>query len=1488
MKQVFNPYIAGAPLREERGFFGRKDVINRVIQELRNPMTNALVLFGQRRIGKTSLLLQLKHTLPANSFFPVYFDLQDQASHSLGQLLADLADTIAEQAGMQLPDPKDFDDAGYFFRRSFLMELYQTLGDPIRPVLLLDEFDVLDQMTEKKLAEAASAKTFFPFLRRLMTDDPRLAFVFVVGRHAEDLSLDFAATFKSSIAQEIWTLNRQDAEALVRQANTQGTLRFTDQAVERILYLAEGHPYLTQLLCQRIWEQAYNTRTSKPPSIDRTEVEAAIPDVLETGYNALIWVWDGLSAAEKIYASALAETAEEGKIIPENVVIEALADHAARLRAREIEVAPRDLVKRRVLVQVGEREYRFAIELFRRWVRKYKPLRDVKNELDQVDPLAAQLFRTGQEFFNRRQWREAIDEFRDALKINRNHFFARLLLGEALLEIKEIDNAVKEMKSAYELDRAEGTLPLARALISQAKMREAVGNYGGSLASIERALHISPNEREAQKIKQDILAKDPFRNYQIKEVLDHGGIASTLLAYDPNFERNVILKALSNVRVNSKASHKRFEQTAEIIASLEHEAIVPVLDYGVYEEHPYFAMAYIPGLSLQGYLQKVGTLSLSDAALVLTRLSTALDTAHAAGITHCDIRPSNILFDRKKLPYLSDFGFVQVAYQTNSHITIHAPAYAAPEQWQQGKRLGGRVDVYQLAAILFEMLTGQAPFTSDKPAEIKHKKLKGSIPLARAINASLPHSIDLLFSKAMAKNPVERFATLSEFSLAFSRMIAAEKIDRYEIRQRLGEGAISTVYLAYDPAFGRDVAVKIIRAVFSDDRDFRRRFVRELRIIAQLEHSAIVPVYDFGEYEGQAYYVMRYMSGGNLRLRLEEKGPLPLNEASIILKRLAAALDNAHAQKIIHRSIKPSNVLLDSEGLAYLSDFGFANYAEETITSPATVGSPPYMAPEQWRQERIGTFTDVYQLGALLFEMLTGQPPYVAEELSELLYQILHKPLPLAQEINPQLPLAINDVLAKALAKNPAERYVSPSDMVADLHKVIEAENEKKRSKKYLSKAPDKIRQYKIKEVLGASRTSIVYLAQDLIAERTLAIKVLSKTLFDDTMSRKFLEREAEIFSKISRHPAIVPVYDSGQFEGQPFIVMPYMSGGSLDKLLQKNGPVSLLEASKIIRRLADALDTVHSKGIIHRDIKPSNILLDSDGLAYLSDFGIVHHIGQETLDTTIQGTPPYMAPEQWQGKSQNSQTDIYQLGVLLFEMLTGQRPFIADTSAAFVYQHLNEPIPSASDINPQLPPPCDEILRKALAKNPADRFNTAGELASTLENIVEYGGVISLDESKSPPIPKIINERTSSWQWLLVSGVAVVLAISLTLIFLREYPNINLSECLATADAQFALMGPQNNPVFSAAGETIYITSSDILLVEIILDTTRGCSSLSSSVNYEWEAVRGIIKQDADNPSKIIYSSPIDFDEDILSVVLQTSEGNSERVFSSIIRLSP
>ncbi len=269
-----------------------------------------------------------------------------------------------------------------------------------------------------------------------------------------------------------------------------------------------------------------------------------------------------------------------------------------------------------------------------------------------------------------------------------------------------------------------------------------------------------------------------------------------------------------------------------------------------------------------------------------------------------------------------------------------------------------------------------------------------------------------------------------------------EKIGRYEILNELGRGGMATVYRAFDPRFKRSVAIKVLPREFLHDPGFRARFDREAQTIATLEHPAIVPVYDFGEEGGQPYLVMRYMPGGSLSDRLK-RGPLTVQQAGDILNRLASALERAHQIGVIHRDLKPQNVLFDQYGNAFLSDFGSAYLvqASSALTGDAIIGTPAYMSPEQARgDEELDGRSDIYALGAILFEMLTGRQPYEADTPMGVAVKHITEPVPRILEVKSDLPQALEEIISRAMAKQRTDRFETPLEMARALGSLVDPE----------------------------------------------------------------------------------------------------------------------------------------------------------------------------------------------------------------------------------------------------------------------------------------------------------------------------------------------------------------------------------------------------------------------------------------------------------------
>lgn len=260
-----------------------------------------------------------------------------------------------------------------------------------------------------------------------------------------------------------------------------------------------------------------------------------------------------------------------------------------------------------------------------------------------------------------------------------------------------------------------------------------------------------------------------------------------------------------------------------------------------------------------------------------------------------------------------------------------------------------------------------------------------------------------------------------------------QTVGHYHITERLGQGGMATVYRARDVRLERDVALKVLHPAFKNDPSFNERFTREARIVANLNHDNIIPVFDTGEQDGQAYLVMRFINGETLKARLSH-GPLTVDETIKIMDAVAGALDFAHRAGILHRDIKPSNILIEGEtGKPFLADFGLARMAdagESTMSQDVMLGTPHYISPEQAQGMRdLSATTDIYSLGVVLYEIVVGRVPFMADTPYAIVHDHIFAPLPLPTQINPNVPKAVENVLLRALAKDRNDRYASASGL---------------------------------------------------------------------------------------------------------------------------------------------------------------------------------------------------------------------------------------------------------------------------------------------------------------------------------------------------------------------------------------------------------------------------------------------------------------------------
>jgi serine/threonine protein kinase len=281
---------------------------------------------------------------------------------------------------------------------------------------------------------------------------------------------------------------------------------------------------------------------------------------------------------------------------------------------------------------------------------------------------------------------------------------------------------------------------------------------------------------------------------------------------------------------------------------------------------------------------------------------------------------------------------------------------------------------------------------------------------------------------------------------------------------------------------------------------------------------------------------------------------------------------------------------------------------------------------------------------------------------------------------------------------------------------------------------------YELEELVGAGGMSSVFRAHDRVLERTVALKVLHQRLTGEDEYVERFRREARMVAGLS-HQNIVTVIDRDENDGIPFIVFEFIPGENLKQLVQRAGALPVDQTLAIAIQVARGLAFAHANGFVHRDVKPQNVLLNGDGQAKVTDFGIARSLdvkGGVTQTGTVLGTSDYIAPEQAQGRPVDEHTDVYSLGIVLYELLTGELPFTGDNFVAVAMRHINEPPPSVRAQRPDVPPRVDAAIQRALAKDPSDRFATMAEFGRELEASLEE---VRVSEGNSetmimPPAP--------------------------------------------------------------------------------------------------------------------------------------------------------
>ncbi|MCP4351843.1 MAG: AAA family ATPase [Desulfobacterales bacterium] len=493
-KLWINPYIVGPPVVHQKNFYGRIKLLEWLRHSILQTHHNSIVMYGQRRIGKTSLLHHIPKLL-GDTHECVYFDLQGHADEKIPQVLAVLADKIRltllnnKKIHISLPDKITQTD----FQSNILNTIFKAINDR-RLIILFDEFDVLDIDPQPDSA----ANKFLPYLQDLLQlFSEKLIFIFVVGRHLDELSSGFLAMFKGSLQRPISFLEQDDAKSLLCEP-VKKYYSYSDQAVEHILNHTACHPYFTQLLgheCFRLVSKSDITQ------IMPENVESILSDAFQTGKAAFEWLWDGFPLAERFILSAIATAAKTDNLASRYEIYSILERYKIRLEGREVNQALKLLKDWEVLIQ-RENHYQFQVELFRQWIVKTNPIEKFKRNLEYQNRPASNYFDQGRMAHDAGDFKGAIAKYEQAIKLNSYHTGAYLGIAQALSELEEFEKAIYAYEKVAELDEDRARQGMIKARLKYADTLSK-GNPE-HIVQLEEVIKFDPSNQEANKLLQEV------------------------------------------------------------------------------------------------------------------------------------------------------------------------------------------------------------------------------------------------------------------------------------------------------------------------------------------------------------------------------------------------------------------------------------------------------------------------------------------------------------------------------------------------------------------------------------------------------------------------------------------------------------------------------------------------------------------------------------------------------------------------------------------------------------------------------------------------------------------------------------------------------------------------------------------------------------------------------------------------------------------------
>ncbi len=561
-----------------------------------------------------------------------------------------------------------------------------------------------------------------------------------------------------------------------------------------------------------------------------------------------------------------------------------------------------------------------------------------------------------------------------------------------------------------------------------------------------------------------------IREYEILERIGHGGMGSVYRARHVYLDEERAIKLIQTELATSQDFVNRFIREAKLLAKLRHPNLVQLYEFGTLENNRFFmVMELLRGESALQRIRKIQRIPLQHALRIIREAAMGLEAGHQKGIIHRDLSPDNLLLVQTEsgveTTKVIDFGIARPTAKetqrfTRTNMFIGKLEYVSPElcgQIGEDEELDQRADIYSLGVTLYHMVTGRLPFTSSTPQGYMYKHLNEN---PRSLSSHVdcgpfPPELDHFIAKAMAKRRENRHSSMNEviehlnhIETSLTPAVQAPSwiapvlptpgsffANRYLIEKRIGEGGMGTVFKATDRMLDISVAIKALNRELVSNETNLNRLKREVILARKVAHPNVCRIYDIGQADGVHYVSMEYVEGRTLSEILHQRGALPMQEVIPIMRQVLHALGAAHRAGIVHRDLKPQNIMLDHTGRATIMDFGisFSADAGHLTQTGMMVGTPRYMAPEQFKEQEFDHRADLYSAGVILYEILTGRAPFDARTPASMMYAHLNTPPPRPSQFSPHLGPQLESVILRALEKDPSKRFQNTQEFISAL-----------------------------------------------------------------------------------------------------------------------------------------------------------------------------------------------------------------------------------------------------------------------------------------------------------------------------------------------------------------------------------------------------------------------------------------------------------------------